>query len=143
MKLLFAIAALLAGCASATACDGLTADAPWIRPAPPDASMRVGYVVLNNAARAPVTIEAIDSPDFGAVEIHETRVEDGMSHMHRIASLAVPPDGHLALQPGGRHLMLMRPARALKPGDTAELTLHCADGPLTISFPVKAPAEYD
>lgn len=100
----------------------------WIREAPPGAQVHAGYLEISNHGTTDTALTGISSKDFGAVEIHRTVVEDGMARMQRIERLEVPAGGKATLAPGGYHLMLFRPARALTAGDTAGLLLHFSDG---------------
>jgi periplasmic copper chaperone A len=101
---------------------------PWVRAAPPGASMLAGYAVLRNDCGTPVTVVGVESLDFASASIHETIVEDGISRMREVGPIVVPEHGTLVLEPGARHLMLMQPARALAEGDRARARLVLADG---------------
>jgi copper(I)-binding protein len=74
----------------------------------PGRQMSAGYFVLTNNTDEAIVIDAVTSPQFGAVEIHETTLEDGISRMRRIEELVVPAHGSVTLERGGKHLMLMR-----------------------------------
>ncbi len=98
----------------------------------PGRAMSAGYLVLRNTTDEPIRITAVTSPQFGAVEIHETSIEDGVSRMRRLDALVVPPRDSVTLERGGKHLMLMR-ARDLQ--DAVTLTLASDDSPLlTIDY---------
>jgi copper(I)-binding protein len=57
-----------------------------------------------------------------------------------VKSLKVPAHGTLSFQPGGYHLMCMKPQSSMKIGASVPVTLKFADGKtLTASFPVKGP----
>lgn len=110
---------------------------PWIREAPPTARVLAGYLILDNHGETPVIVTGASSPDFESAEIHQTLVEDGMARMLPVEELAIPANEHIALEPGGRHLMLYNPARALRHGDTTVLTIHLEDGSdITVTVPV-------
>ena len=100
----------------------------WIREAPPGAQVHAGYLDISNHGTTDTVLTGISSEDFGAVEIHRTVIEDGVARMLSVERLAVPAGGMASLAPGGYHLMLFRPARALAAGDTAGLLLHFSDG---------------
>ena len=98
----------------------------------PGMKMGAGYFVLTNNSDEPVRITAVESPQFGAVEIHETTIEDGVARMRELDALVVPPRGNVILERGGKHLMLMRPGDL---GEQVTLQLMNDDTPvLTIEY---------
>ena len=100
----------------------------WVRAAPPGTAMMAGYVVLRNDCPTPVAVVGVESMDFGDAMVHETIVEKGVSKMRHAERLVVPAKSALVFEPGGRHLMLMRPLRELPPGSRARIRLVLADG---------------
>ena len=70
--------------------------------------MSAGYLVLTNNTDEAMRITAVESPQFGRVEIHETTIVEGVSRMRELEELTVPAHGSVALQRGGKHLMLMQ-----------------------------------
>lgn len=135
----------LAGAASAAV--GATPDcapvieASWVRAAPPGAASLAGYLVLRNPCAATVEVADVESRDFGMPMIHRTVVEDGVSRMRPAGKLVVPPGEVLRFEPGGLHLMLMRPLRPLAEGDMAGIRLVLADGRRVYAeFPVRREA---
>ena len=101
----------------------------WVR-MPPGGKMPMmaGFGRIVNRCPTPVTIIAARSPSFGSVELHETRVVDGVSRMRPVPELRLAPDGSAVLKPGGLHLMLMRPGAALKAGSRIVVEFELADG---------------
>lgn len=75
----------------------------------PGRHMSAGYLVLTNNTDEALRITGVESPQFGRVEIHETRIIAGVSRMRELEELAVPAHGSVALRRGGKHLMLMQP----------------------------------
>jgi copper(I)-binding protein len=109
----------------------------WVPEAPPVAPVLGGYVQISNSGNKDVTITATESPDFASVEIHDMQMHDGMMRMIKQDKLTIPAGGQVELKPGGFHLMLMKPKRAFKQGDTLEVTFTMADGQSdTVSFEV-------
>ncbi len=114
---------------------------PWVRAAPPGAASLAGYLVLRNPCKAAVEVSGVESRDFGMPMIHRTEVVDGISRMRPAGRLVVPPGGELRFGPGGLHLMLMKPRRALAEGDQAGVRLVLADGRRVFAvFPVRREA---
>lgn len=96
-----------------------------------------GYASLENHCGKIMTVSAVSSRDFDMAMIHETVVENGVSKMRHTDALVIPANGSVAFTPGGRHLMLMMPARELKPGDKVKLTFALAGGGEVVGeFPV-------
>ncbi len=96
-----------------------------VRVTPPrtEGGMSAGYFTLKNHTGETITITGVSSPQFERVDMHETRIEDGVSRMRPIDVLTIPPGGEVRLEPGGKHLMLMRPA-----GPTNVVTLELWSG---------------
>ncbi|HEU0153323.1 MAG TPA: copper chaperone PCu(A)C [Arenimonas sp.] len=116
-------------------------ESPWVRAAPPGAASLAGYLVLRNRCAAPVEVADVESMDFGMPMIHRTVVEDGVSRMRPAGKLVVAPGGSLRFEPGGLHLMLMRPLQPLAEGDVARIRLVLADGRRVFAtFPVRREA---
>lgn len=136
-QLQYGLCALLLALAPATYAEtDLRISNAWIREAPPGSSVLAGYLSIENAGTAAVTISGISSDDFSAIEIHRTVIENGMARMLSIGQLDIPAGGSFVLEPGGYHLMLFNPGRALTTGDSVELLLHVKNGPC---LPVNAP----
>lgn len=100
----------------------------WVRLPPASQPMLAGYGRIENRCAGVATVVAARSPDFAEVSLHETRTEGGVSRMREIERLAVAPGEAATLQPGGLHLMLMQPRRALGEGDSVPLVLQLEDG---------------
>jgi copper(I)-binding protein len=128
-----------------TACTR-TADAPlrvsdaWLRAMPEGVTSTAGYLSVENRSRERRELTAVTSPQFARVELHETRVEDGMARMRAVDRLALAPGERVTLAPGGLHLMLLDPVRTLTPGEHATLRLQLDDGWLVeVEAEVRAP----
>jgi hypothetical protein len=87
-----------------------------------------GYFTLTNASGNAKTLTGASSPDCGELMLHESRHEGGQEQMVMVRQVAVPPHGTLSFAPGGYHLMCVRPAASMKPGDSVPVTLRFADG---------------
>ena len=122
---------LLAACGSSK--PPLVASEVEITPPMPGRMMSAGYLVLTNNTDEAIVIDGVTSPQFGAVEIHHTILENGISRMRRIEELVVPARGSVTLERGGKHLMLMRAQGA---SETVQLQLLSNGVPvLTIEHP--------
>lgn len=127
---LIAIALLLAACGEPQP-PLVASDVDITRPLP-GRHVSAGYLVLSNTTSEDIRITHITSPEFGKVQIHETKIEDGIARMHALQELIVPANGSVRLERGGKHLMLMRPDEI---EDSVSLQLYSGDAPiLTIHF---------
>ena len=126
--------------AACSAGEGIVAvEDAWIPAAPPGAGVMAGYLTLRNGGAGALRCERASGADFGAIEIHRTLIEDGQSRMLRDQVIEAAPGATASLAPGGMHLMLFRPQRELKPGDTTALTLHCGETNVAASFRIQEP----
>ena len=112
----------------------------WVRMPPNKMPMMAGFGRIVNRCPTPATIVSVRSPSFDSVELHETRVVDGVSRMRPVPRLRLAPDGAALLKPGGMHLMLMRPGAALKPGSRIVVEFVLAGGDTLLGeFEVRRP----
>jgi periplasmic copper chaperone A len=124
--------------APATATSHVTGQEGWIRDAPPGAAVRAGYLTLSNDGDTDVALVGATSDAFGAIEMHEMHMTDGVMRMRPVARVVVPAQGSVTLAPGGMHLMMFRPARALAIGDGCEIVLRFESGEtIVVPFTVK------
>lgn len=90
--------------------------------------MMAGFGRIENGCDAPATITAAASPAFGSVELHQTRLVDGVNRMRPVPRLTIEAGGAAELAPGGMHLMLMQPTAPLHAGDKVVLSFTLAGG---------------
>jgi len=97
--------------------------------------MSAGYMTLRNNTDQPIAITRVASPQFGSIEIHETRIEAQVSRMVALEELVIPARSTVSLEPGGKHLMLMQPSDRR---DTVTLNFYAgADIVLTLDATVE------
>lgn len=112
----------------------------WVRMPPNRMPMMAGFGRIVNRCPTPATIVSARSPSFGSVELHETRVVDGVSRMRPVLQLRLAPDGAAVFKPGGMHLMLMQPGATLKPGSKVVVEFVLTDGGTLLGeFEVRKP----
>lgn len=99
-----------------------------------------GYLTLHNNTESPLTCASASGPDFRAIEIHRTVIEDGVSRMLRDQQLEVPAGGTGTLEPGSYHLMLFGGKKDYAVGDTTEITVVCGGERVTTTFEVRTEA---
>lgn len=110
----------------------------WVPEAPPVASVMAGYMSVHNPGKQDVTIRAARSDGFATVEMHETRMQNGMAKMVRQDKLVIPAGKTVQFERGGLHLMLMQPKNSYKVGDSIAVTLDTSAGELKFNASVKA-----
>ncbi len=131
MRVALSLIALLLAACSQPQPPLVASDVEVTRPMP-GMKMSAAFFVLTNNTDEPIRITSVTSPQFAAVEIHETTIEDGIARMRELDALVVPPSGSVTLERGGKHLMLMRPGEL---GDRVSLQLMSDDAPLlTIDY---------
>src|SRR5207237_6067882 len=81
------------------------------------------YMVIQNNGDQPERLVSLSSDAAGAVELHETEVDNNMAHMEALSGLDIPDPGSVEEKPGGYHVMLKDLKQPLTPGDAITLTL--------------------
>jgi len=129
---------LLWPCLLAVAGSSIVVRDAWVREAPPGAAVLAAYFTLENPGSKADKLVAVRSPDFDKIEIHATEIRAGVARMIVLDALAVPPQAVVKLAPGGYHLMLHHPRRALAAGMSTRLELSFDSGArLTAVAPVR------
>ncbi|MEM7561972.1 MAG: copper chaperone PCu(A)C [Pseudomonadota bacterium] len=100
----------------------------WIKNLPPAMPMRAGYLSLYNPNDSTVTLVGATSERFGKIELHQSVAKDGVMSMEHVHHLMIKPGKTVKLEPGGYHLMLMKPKEPTEPGETIQVKLKFADG---------------
>ena len=132
-----ALSYLMIGLAPSRAADGVTVEKPWMRfiiKARPAG----GFFTLHNETGKEIELVGASSSACGMVMLHQTKAVNGIEKMLSVKSVAVPAHGTVRFQPGGYHLMCMKPKDAMVVGHDVPVTLKFADGnAITARFPVK------
>jgi len=93
----------------------------------PGMQMTAGYLTLSNNTTQDIRITRVTSPQFEFVQMHESVLEDGMARMYELGDLMILAGKTVHFEPGGKHLMLMRPI-----GDFDAVTLDFYAGKAVI-----------
>jgi len=101
---------------------------PWVRSAPPSANVMAAYMKLTNHSQQTITLNNINSPQFVKVEVHRSVMHDGMMHMEKIEALNLTSHQELVLEPGGYHLMLIKPLKVIAKGQKVHLNFSFDNG---------------
>lgn len=103
--------------------------------------MHAGFGRIDNACPMPATVVSVSSPAYDSVELHESKVVDGINRMRQLPELRIVPQGAVTLKPGGLHLMLMRPKATLKEGSRVVIEFRLKYGRSVLGeFEVRKPA---
>ena len=68
----------------------------------PGNTVTSGYTKITNNTDVTISIDSITSPDFEAVEIHETIIVNGIARMIEIEQLTIPANNDVVLKRGGK-----------------------------------------
>ena len=116
----------------------VTVEHAWTRATPKGSEVGGGYLTIRNDGDAPDRLTG-GSADFGVVEIHEMKTDNGVMQMRRVNDgLAIPAHGSVRLAPGGYHLMFTHLTHPLAKGETVSATLTFERaGSVAVAFPVE------
>jgi len=111
----------------------------WIRWLPGDLPA-AAYLTVTNPGATPAMLLGASSADYGDVSLHRNEMHAGSMQMLGLDRLVIPAHTTLRFELSGYHLMLMRAARPIKPGDRVTITLRFADlPPMPVLFEVRKP----
>lgn len=114
----------------------VTVSRAHIRWLPGDLPM-AGYFRITSHAASPLYLVGATSTAFGAVMLHRSVEEGGVSHMEHVDRVTLEPAGTVEFAPGGYHLMLMQRMQDMHAGQEVPVTLRFSDGEtLTAQFRV-------
>lgn len=139
---LLCLATVLALAACAGGEDAATDGAPRLEVGEARAAEPVGgasQIVLDvtNRGDADDRLVAVEADAAVAVEIHETRIEEGRASMVELSEVTIPAEATVRFRPGGLHLMLVAPDDSVVLGGTFPVTLHfAASGELQVDVEV-------
>lgn len=123
-RIIPALLLALLGCACSQESAPLVATDVVVSKPKPGMSMTAGYLTLSNNASQPIVITQVASPQFESVELHESVIEDGMARMYPLGDVTILAKSSVVFQPGGKHLMLMRPVGEF---DTVSLDFYAGE----------------
>jgi len=111
----------------------------WVRAMPPGQRMTAAYLQLRNPAAAVVSVLGVSS-SVAMASLHETRLEGDRSLMRAVGNLDLAPGGIIAMEPGGRHIMLMGLEMTPLEGDIVPICLQMSDGEVCVDAKVQRAA---
>jgi len=102
--------------------------------------MGVAYLAITNHGKSPDSLIAASSPAAARVEIHESRIVDGVARMRPLTQVAIAAGATVKIEPGGIHLMLVDLKSPLTAGKPVPLTLEFRGaGRITVNLSVESP----
>lgn len=126
LSILFAASLAAPALADVTAGPLVISEA-WARATPPGARVGGGYLTVKNTGAEPDTLVSAASPVSEKTELHLMKTEDGVMTMRPATDgVEIPAGATLTLEPGGYHIMFIRPKAPFVQGETVPLTLTFA-----------------
>ncbi len=112
----------------AEAASSIKIENAWSPEAPPVASVMAGYMKINNLSNKNIKIQSAKSNLFKRVEIHLTKITDGMMRMIKQENLNIKANGHIELKSGGLHMMLIGKLKPIQAGSVIPVSLTFDNG---------------
>lgn len=110
---------------TASAAEPVQVSNAWTRATAPGQKVGASYMILTSTSD--MTLEGVESPVAGSVEIHSMSMKNGVMQMRMMDKLPLKANQPEKLEPGGYHLMLFDLKKPLKAGETVDLILHFKD----------------
>ncbi|MBX2806189.1 MAG: copper chaperone PCu(A)C [Hyphomicrobiales bacterium] len=107
---------------------GITVSDAWVRMAPPVLKTHGGFLTLTNDGEESKELIGATSKNYGEVQIHLSKIIDGVSTMQRMESVEVAAGKTVEFKHGGLHLMLMSAKIPLEEGSTVPIMLNFRSG---------------
>lgn len=139
---IFALALALALPAAALAeqvkAGDIVVDGAWARATPKGAETGAGYFTIHNNGATPDRLTG-GTADFAAVEIHETKSDNGVMQMRELKDgLNIPAHATIRFAPGGYHIMFTHLTKPLAKGEKVTATFNFErGGSVAVEFPVQ------
>ena len=127
-KLIIFITLFLSLINTVNASNSISIENAWSPEAPPVAKVMAGYMKINNHSNQSIKIKSAKSNLFQQVEIHLTKMKNGMMTMVKQENLSIKAKSHIELKSGGLHMMLMGKLEQIAKGSTIPVTLTFDNG---------------
>jgi copper(I)-binding protein len=116
----------------------ITIEGPWAPATPKGAEVGAGYFTIRNDGASPERLTGLTA-DFGVLELHEMKTENGVMSMPELKDgLNIPAHGAVRLAPGGYHVMFGHLKRPLVKGEKVKAVLTFEHAPpLIVEFSVE------
>ncbi|MCU7906219.1 MAG: copper chaperone PCu(A)C [Candidatus Thiodiazotropha sp. (ex Epidulcina cf. delphinae)] len=111
---------------------------PYVRAVPPGQPNSASFMSLHNPGEQGHVLIGASSPVAEVAELHTHTMEGGMMRMRKMEKVELPGGGHVSLEPGGLHVMMIGLKQKLVPGEIVSLRLLFEDGSqLKVDAPVR------
>jgi len=94
----------------------------WLRPSAEKMATAL-YLTIENKSDEPDTLYSVKSGISDRIEIHETYSSGDLMGMREIGSIVIEAGEEEILEPGGKHIMVMKLKRDVKYGDEIQFIL--------------------
>lgn len=123
----------------------LMVEAPWARATSQGSRVGGAFLTVRNTGELGDRLVAAESEVADRVQLHMTRMEDGVMQMRQVeGGIDVPAGGVTELKPGSFHVMLMGLKAPLQEGASFPVTLTFERaGSVTIEVPIRAAGAMD
>jgi len=109
----------------------------WLRPSAAKMATAL-YFTIENKSDVTDTLYSVKSNISDKIEIHETYSSGDMMGMREIGSIVIEGGKAVKLEPGGKHIMVLKLKRDIKVGDKIDFILNFKrSGELSITAEAK------
>ena len=95
----------------------------WLRPSAAKMATAL-YFTIENKSDVPDTLFSVKSEISDKIQIHETYSSGDMMGMREIGSIVIEPGKDVKLEPGGKHIMVLKLKKDIKAGDKIDFILN-------------------
>jgi len=100
----------------------------YVRGVPQSSEVTAAYMKISNSTSSPIRLVSAQSDGAESVEFHEHSRSNGMMKMRQLATVNVPANGSVTLEPMGIHVMLIGLKHQFFDKKTVKLSLRFSDG---------------
>jgi len=109
----------------------------WLRPSAAKMATAL-YFTIENKSDVTDTLYSVKSNISDKIEIHETYSSGDMMGMREIGSIVIEGGKAVKLEPGGKHIMVLKLKRDIKVGDKIDFIINFKrSGELSITAEAK------
>ena len=106
----------------------ITITDPFVPMAPKGVMAHAAYMQVTNTGDTTRRLIGVAAPDYAMAHIHLSSEKDGVATMTAMGQLDIKPGQTVTLEPGGLHVMLMKPSIPLALGEAVSFDLQFANG---------------
>ncbi len=126
MKKAVLIAAVF--CPSIGFAGDITINDAFVPMAPKGVMAHAAYMKVTNSGKTIRSLIGVKAPNYAMAHIHQSMEKEGVATMMSMHQLDIKPGQTVVLEPGGLHVMLMKPSAPLELGGTVALEVEFANG---------------